>query len=211
MMRVNRKNRIIGQFVILLLAVGAAGWWVYEIRKDIPPLSHTTLPQAVVDVVEVPPAELKDRLRSTLQVVDRLPEKGVRLAEMDASLMLTPEEASPEALAEGEHAPQYAPPSLSLLFFNHQRFAVLDGRPYQEGGVLEDGRVIRAIDYEGVTLEWPMTAERIENLEARMERIPWIPPMRVELKRPVAHRAAPATPAAKEPERAGILELPRIE
>lgn len=208
MMRVNRKNRIIGQFVFLLLAVGAAGWWVYEIRKDISPISHATLPEAVVEAVEVPPAELKDRLRSTLQVVDRLPERGVRLAEVDASLVLTPREASPEALAEGGHAPQYAPPSLSLLFFNHQRFAVLDGKPYQEGGMLDDGRIIRAIDYEGVTLEWPVTAERIENIEARMERIPWVPPMRVELKRPTAQRAAPA---AEEPERAGIPELPRVE
>jgi len=185
MMRMNRKNRIIGQFMILLLAMGAAGWWIYEIRKDIPPVFHVVLPETVVDdVVETPPAELKDRLRSALQVVDRLPEKGVRLAEVDATLMLTPEEAWPGTLAEGEQRPEYVPPSLSLLFFNHQRFAVLDGRPYQEGDALKDGRVIRAIDSQGVTLEWPVTAEQIENIAPRMERIPWVPPLRVELKRP---------------------------
>ncbi len=208
MMRMNRKNRIIGQFIVLLLAVGVAGWWVYEIRKEIPPMSRATLPEAVVEAVEVPPAELKDRLRSTLQVVDRLPEKGVRLAEVDATLVLTPEEASPGGLAESGRGPEYVQPSLSLLFFNHQRFAVLDGKPYQEGGVLDDGRVIRGIDYEGVTLEWPVAQSMTDELTGRLERVPWIPPMRVELKQPVSQRAAPV---AEESDQSAIPELPQVE
>lgn len=211
MMRINRKNRIIGQLLILLLAVGLAGWWVYEIRKDIRPVSHATLPEAVVIVVEVPPTELKDRLRSTLQVVDRLPENGVRLVEVDMGLMLTPEEVSPDGQTGTAQGPQYAPPSLSLLFFNHLRFAVLDGRPYQEGGMLDDGRILRSIDYEGVVLEWPAppltqgTADASAELSGRLERVLWVSPMRVELKRPASKSAASsqrqqaASPAPADP------------
>jgi hypothetical protein len=206
MMRMHRKNRIIGQFAVLLLAVGLAGWWVYEIRKDVvAPAFRVTLPEVVVDVVEVPPAELKDRLRSTLQTVERLPEQGVRLADVDATLVLTPEELAPGVLVDGDLVAQDVLPSLSLLFFNHRRFAVLDGRPFQEGEVLQDGRIIRVIDDEGVTLEWPLTAERIERIEARIERIPWVPPLRVELKRPVARQAALATGEAVLPAMPGGL------
>jgi hypothetical protein len=183
-----RKNRIIGQFAILLLAVGLTGWWIYQVHKDVvAPVPQVTLPKdvvAVAEAVEVPPAELKNQLRSALQGLERLPKQGVRLAEVDATLILTPEEIAPEALAEAlaedDREIQDAPPRLSLLFFNHQRFVVLNGRPYQEGGVLEDGRIIRVIDQDGVTLECPITAE--------MERIYWIAPLRVELKTPPAAR-----------------------
>ncbi len=206
----NRKNKIIGQFVILVLTIGLAGWWVYEIRQEISAPSRVSVPEAVVEAIEVPPADYKDRLRSTLDVVDRLPTSGIRLAEMDRSLMLTPEEMDPESAAYAQTAegPDYVPPTISMLFFNHQRYAVLDGKPYREGGVLADGRIVRAIDYDGVVLEWPMIQTMTEQgITERLERVVWIPPLRVELKRPTSTPRAPAQPDPS-PSLPGMPELP---
>lgn len=195
-MRIVRKNRIVGQFLILLLTLALAGWWVHEVRSGTRFSTYAPLPEATIERVEFPPAELKQRIPPLLEAMDRLPESEGTLTELDMELFLTPEEvAFAERNAVGEER-QFAPASLSLLLLNHQRYAVLDGRALQEGNVLQDGRIVRSIDEFGVVLEWPPSRSIVGGLNTKLERVSWIPYNRVELKRPAAGPALREAPHA---------------
>ncbi|PTN31931.1 hypothetical protein [Desulfonatronum sp. SC1] len=189
-MRIARKNRIVGQFLILLLTLCLVGWWAYEVRSGMRFSTYPSLPEATIDRVEFPPTELRKRIPPLLESLERLPENQVLLTELDRALFLPPEVVVPDEQNSMTEDRRFEPPILSLLLLTDQRFAVLDGRALREGNVLQDGRIVRRIDQHGVVLEWPPSRSAVGGISARTERVPWTPPSRVELIRPAMRAAA---------------------
>lgn len=73
---------------------------------------------------------------------------------------------------------------LSLVSLGRKRFAVINGRVFHQGDTLDDGRIVRTISAKGVLL----------TMGSREERLLWIPPLRVELKKPETQPMATAVP-----------------
>jgi hypothetical protein len=106
-------------------------------------------------------------LRAALRVVQRQAGASPLLAPPDMRLL-----RAPDATANAEPPPA----RLSLILFSAKgRLAIIDNAIYAPSERLPDGRVVAAIERDGVLLR----------NGRRLERLPWAPLDRVELRRPI--------------------------
>jgi len=182
-MHPGRRSILVRWIAYVVVIVATASWLYANQRIDVPRPSGVEERLAPKQVA-LPPEEVTATIREAIgALTQKIPNYGA-VEQVDPSLVVI----DPEALDESKQ--RYVALSLSALFLGPPaKYAILNGVIYREGAALPDGRVLQGIDADGVTL-----AKGEET-----ERVSWLSPYRVELKKATAQpgeRRSDATEAA---------------
>lgn len=165
------RRSILVRWIAYVVVIVATASWLYSNQRIDVPRSSGIEERLAPKQVSLPPEEVTATIREAIGALTQtIPNYGA-VEKVDPSLVVI----DPEALDEGRQ--QLAALSLSALFLGPPaKYAILNGVVYREGAALPDGRVLQAIDSDGVTL----------TRGEETERVSWLPPYRVELKRVTA-------------------------
>jgi len=161
-MHVLRKELCI-RMVVLLLVVGGLGYYaVGTVTKTMQKSGRLRARPVSVHNVSLPSDREKDVIAMGIALV-RSPKRGEQIVYLTPSLVEKKQKrvemAQLTMLVQGE---------------KHQ-YAMINDRMYREGDSLPDGRKVVSMDSAGVLL----------SAQGTTEMLPWMPPLKVELKKSV--------------------------
>ncbi len=187
------RRSILVRWIAYIVVVAATASWLYTNQQVVTPQASNVLERLTPKQVALPAEDVTTTIREAIDAVtQKTPNYGV-VEKADAKLIVL----DPAVL---EDKAQYASLYVSALFLGPpNKYAILNGAVYEEGATLPDGRVVKTIDGDGVTV----------SLEGGTERVNWIPPYRVELHKPAAVAGARRTDGAET--QAGATTTPDTE
>lgn len=199
-MHPGRRNILIRWvgYVVVIIATAA---WIYMDEPQAPMAKSNVLQKLAPATVDLPSDEVTEVIRSAVDITSKKVSTFGEVAKVDPSLIVL----DTAALEDKEAG--FARLSVSTIFLGPpDKYAVLGGRVYKEGDVLPDGRTVKSIDPDGVDVALGNT----------VDRMPWLPPFRVELKsvmqktkpRTKDERTAEGGPAAEGGDAANLQNLP---
>jgi hypothetical protein len=188
------RRTIIFRWVLYVLVILGVAAWVYTQEPRTPQFRASALERLAPKEIQMPPEEVTETLTESIQVLRGEEAVFKSVKNIQPSLIILYEE---EAQVAEE---QRVPLSISTLFMGPpSKFVIINGAVYREGEKLPDGRMIKEIDQNGVLV--------VE--EDYRERVAWLPPFRVQLKKPereerkVFKPEEDLPPAADRPEQPG--------
>ena len=165
-MHPGRRNILI-RWVGYVVVVIATAAWIYMDEPQAPMAKSNVLQKLAPAAVDLPSDEVTEVIRSAVDITSKKVSTFGEVAKVDPSLIVL------DTAALEEKDVRFARLSVSTIFMGPpDKYAVLGGRVYKEGDVLPDGRTVQSIDPDGVDVALGNT----------VDRMPWVPPFRVELK-----------------------------
>lgn len=164
------RQFILYRWVLYLAVVLGIGAFVATRHPVVPSFSTDVVKKLAPKAVQLPPPDVVKTLDSAISVLkgERVPFGGVDRVE--PSLIALHQEVT----ATGQ---KKLPVRLTALFLGPpKKYAMINRVLYEVGDSLPDGRKVKEIDADGVTL----SAGEVE------EKFEWQPSFRVELKKPMA-------------------------
>jgi len=166
------RRTIIYRWVLYVLVIAGVVAWLTTLEPRKPQFQSTVMERLAPRQVDLPTVEVTESLADAIEVLKGQSPAFPSVDEVEPSLIILYEE---EAMTPEEEQKRRMPVSISTIFMGPpSRFAILNGTVYREGEKLPDGRLIKTIDQDGVTL-----AD-----DSLTERVAWRPPFRVELREP---------------------------
>ena len=165
-MHPGRRNILIRWvgYVVVIIATAA---WIYMDEPQAPMAKSNVLQKLAPATVDLPSDEVTEVIRSAVDITSKKVSTFGEVAKVDPSLIVL------DTAALDEKDVRYARLTVSTIFLGPpDKYAVLGGKAYKEGDVLPDGRTVQSIDADGVDVALGKT----------VDRMPWMPPFRVELK-----------------------------
>ena len=165
-MHPGRRNILIRWvgYVVVIIATAA---WIYMDEPQAPMAKSNVLQKLAPAAVDLPSDEVTEVIRSAVDITSKKVSTFGEVVKVDPSLIVL----DTDALKEDDV--RFARLSVSTIFMGPpDKYAVLGGRVYKEGDLLPDGRTVKSIDPDGVDVALGNT----------VDRMPWVPPFRVELK-----------------------------
>lgn len=164
-MHPGRRNILIRWIGYVVVVIATAGW-IYMDEPQAPVASSDVIKRLAPKSVELPSEEVTEVIRSAVDVSSKKVSTFGEVEKVNPSLIVLDEAALEEDAG-------FAQLSVSTIFLGPpDKYAVLGGRVFREGDVLPDGRIVKSIDPDGVDVAMGDT----------VDRMPWVPPFRVELK-----------------------------
>lgn len=158
-------------YAVVIVATAA---WLNTHQQVVKPRASKVLERLTPKQVNLPAEDVTKTIRAAIDAVTQKTPNYGAVEKADPKLIVL----DPQVLDDKK---QYASLFVSALFLGPpKKYAIVNGGVYEEGAELPDGRVIKSIDVDGITLD----------LEGGTQRVDWIPPYRVELKRPAGKKAA---------------------
>ncbi|MGE4299414.1 MAG: hypothetical protein AB7E47_15465 [Desulfovibrionaceae bacterium] len=195
-MHKQRRHILLRWIVSVGIVLGTAGWLGFSAGEQLMQQQDRSRVSAPPAKIPLPSQQETQTLQATIRAL-----RTLRASSDDARARLRP---SPNLITEAK-APVVSPTSkpgeqggqnsnavsVSLILVSPGRsFAVLNGKVYEEGGILPDGRQVTTIQMDRVVLE----------LEGQEDILPWIPPQSVGLvkvePKPLVTKTEQATTAA---------------
>jgi len=180
-----RRNilfRWIGYAVVILATIA----WVYAGDHEVPKFQSSVKQRLAPKGVDVPSENVTDTIRRAIDVIDGKQPAYAAVKTINPSLLMLEEEAKRLSKEGGMGVV-----NVSTIFMGPPvKFAVLNGLVRKEGEKLPDGRVVNKIEKDAVILAVG---------DAR-QRVAWIPPFKVELKKPKQEEKLVFRPEEKTPE-----------
>lgn len=162
------RRSILVRWSAYVIVIAATAAWLYTNQQVVTPRTSNVLQRLTPKQVTLPAEDVTKTIRAAIDAVTQKTPNYGTVDKADPRLIVL----DPQVLDEKK---QYASVFVSALFLGPpKKYAILNGSVYEEGAVLPDGRVIKSIDIDGVVLD----------LEGGTQRVDWIPPYRVELKKP---------------------------
>ncbi|WP_457571675.1 hypothetical protein [Desulfovulcanus sp.] len=170
----SRKFMVISRWLTLVAVIAITAWWVNDARDKASNIRQARLQPIKIKKINLPPESTMKRLRSILVTVNNLPEQKPEIKEIKKTLFF---ENNP-VLTDSK---QWANLKISTIFISPKhRFAVINGQPFTIGDELEDGRKVVGISHRSITLA----------VAGSKEKILWMPPLKVELKKAAVRRTS---------------------
>lgn len=166
------RRTIIFRWVLYVLVIAGVAAWLSTLEPKQAQFQSTIMERLAPTQIALPTVEVTQSLSEAIKVLKGQSPAFPSVDKVEPSLIILYEE---EAQTPEEEARRRMPVSISTIFMGPPtKFAILNGTIYREGEKLPDGRLIKIIDQDGVTLvEDDLT-----------ERVAWVPPFRVELQKP---------------------------
>ena len=180
------RRNILFRWIGYLVVIAATVAWVYAGEHEVPKFHSNVKQRLAPKGVDIPSEDVTDTIRRAITVVEGKRPAYAAVKTINPSLVMLEEEAG-RLRKEGGMGVV----NVSTIFMGPPvRFAVLNGLVRKEGEKLPDGRVVKKIEKDAVILAVG---------DAR-QRVAWIPPFKVELKKPEKEEKMVFRPEEKTPE-----------
>lgn len=158
--------RWVGYIVVIVATVS----WLYTNQQVTTPKRSNVMERMTPKQINLPAEDVTNTIRDAISAVTQKTPNFGPVDKVDPALIVL----DPTILEDKEH---FATLFVSAIFLGSpQKYTIINGAVYREKDELPDGRVVKEIDADGVSV----------GLDGSSERVNWIPPYRVELKKPAA-------------------------